>query len=633
MAFVDKKDKCDMEYFDQVFAYDGDDLGAKYTKEKTGFKIWAPTAEKVLVNLYEHGESGNPFDMIPMKKGKKGTWHCEKYGDIKGFYYTYTVKFNDITNETVDIYAKAVGVNGNRGMVVDLKATNPEGFENDVKPSFENPTDACIYELHIRDVSMDDSSGIKNKGKFLALRETGTKNRAGYSTGLDHIKDLGVTHVQLLPCFDYASVDETQPENNEYNWGYDPKNYDVPEGSYSTDPNDGAVRIREMKEMVMALHENGLRVIMDVVYNHTYDIANSWFQKTVPDYYYRKTDAGYSNASGCGNETASDRLMFRKYMVDSVTYWAREYHIDGFRFDLMAVHDMDTICAIRQALDKIDPTIMVYGEGWTAQTAAIPYYEQALKANIGMISGVGAFNDDIRDAIKGSVFNFKGKGFVNGGSGYEERVRFGIVGSIDHPQTGIKGWAKAPGQSINYISCHDNLTFWDKLTLSNKSDSLENRIRMTKLGAAILFTSQGVPFIQAGEEILRSKDLDENSYKSPDKVNSIKWDEKTVNIDTYEYYKGLIAFRKANPEFRLKSADEIKKHLSFINADKSNVVAYRLENIIAIFNANSDCVEINIPKGDWNIYVNDKEAGTNILGTVKDVVTVAPISALVLKMQ
>jgi pullulanase len=622
-----------MEYFDQVFAYNGDDLGAKYTKEKTCFKVWAPTADKVSVNLYENGEGGNPFDTIPMKRGKKGTWHCEKNGDINGFYYTYNIKIDDTINETVDIYAKATGVNGNRGMVVNLKATNPKGFEADVRPPFEAPTDACIYELHIRDLSMDGSSGIRNKGKFIGITEKGTRNHAGLSTGLDHIKDLGVTHVQLLPSFDFGSVDETKPENNEYNWGYDPKNYNVPEGSYSTDPENGAVRIKEMKEMVQALHKNGIRVIMDVVYNHTYDIANSWFQKTVPDYYYRKTDAGYSNASGCGNETASDRLMFRKYMVDSVTYWASEYHIDGFRFDLMAVHDLDTMRAIRQALDKIDTTIMVYGEGWTAETAAIPYYEQTLKANIGMVPGVGAFSDDIRDAIKGSVFDFKGKGFVNGEKNCEARVRFGIVGAIDHPQTGIKGWAKAPGQSINYISCHDNLTFWDKLALSNESDSKEDRIRMTKLGAAILFTSQGVPFIQAGEEILRSKGLDENSYKSPDSVNSIKWDEKTINIDTYEYYRGLIAFRKANPELRLKSAEEIRKQLSFIDTENSNVVAYRLENIIAIFNAGSDSVEINLPNGKWNIYIDDKKAGNEILGTAKDVVTVAPISAMVLKMQ
>jgi pullulanase len=325
--------------------------------------------------------------------------------------------------------------------------------------------------------------------------------------------------------------------------------------------------------------------------------------------------------------------MFRKYMVDSVTYWAREYHIDGFRFDLMAVHDIDTMRAIRRALDKIDPTIMVYGEGWTAETAAIPYYEQALKANIAMVPGVGAFSDDIRDAVKGSVFDFKGKGFVNGAKNCEKRVRFGIVGATTHPQTGMKGWSKSPSQSINYVSCHDNLTFWDKLTIANGEDGREDRIRMTKLGAAIIFTSQGVPFIQAGEEILRSKDLDENSYKSPDSVNSIKWDEKTANIDVYEYYKGLIAFRKANPPLRLNNADEVKKKLTFFDNGMGNVVAYQLENIIAIFNANTDEIEINLPNGSWNIYVNDKKAGNTVLGTASNSVKVPRISALVLKMK
>jgi pullulanase len=622
-----------MEYFDQLFAYDGDDLGAVYTKDKTVFKIWAPIAEKVFVNLYENGESGYPFDRIPMKRGNRGVWRCEKYGDLNGFYYTYNIKFENATNEAVDLYARAVGANGNRGMIVDLKATNPKGFENDVKPPFEAPTDAIIYELHIRDLSMDSSSGIKYKGKFLGLTETGTKNRAGHSTGLDHIKDLGVTHVQLLPVFDYATVDETKPEANEYNWGYDPKNYNVPEGSYSTDPHDGAVRIREMKEMVMALHKNGLRVVMDVVFNHTYDIENSWFQKTVPDYYYRKTDAGYSNASGCGNETASDRLMFRKYMVDSVTYWAREYHIDGFRFDLMAVHDIDTMRAVRAALDKIDPSILVYGEGWTAETAAIPYYEQALKTNIGMIPGVGAFNDDIRDDIKGSVFIDSNRGFINGNPHCVNKIKFGVVGAGDHPQTGIKGWTKAPGQSINYISCHDNLTFRDKLSVSNPGDDGETIARMTKLGAAIIFTAQGVPFIQAGEEILRSKDHDANSYKSPDFINSIKWDSKTANIDIYQYYKGLIALRRANPQLRLRTADDIRSRLTFIDLDINETVGYRVDDTLVIYSANRDDITVNLPDGEWDIYVNLEKAGTEILGTVSGEIIIPRLSALILKLK
>jgi pullulanase len=422
--------------------------------------------------------------------------------------------------------------------------------------------------------------------------------------------------------FDFSSVDETT--SNQYNWGYDPKNYNVPEGSYSTNPYDGAVRIREMKEMIKSFHENGIRVNMDVVYNHTFDIENSWFQKTVPDYYYRRNKNGYSNASGCGNETSSDRLMFRKFMVDSVTYWATEYHLDGFRFDLMAVHDLDTMKAIREALDKIDTSIMLYGEGWTADSAAIPYYEQALKTNIGKIPPIGAFSDDIRDAIKGSVFDFKGKGFVNGACDCEPRIKSAIIASIDN-------WAAVPTQSINYISCHDNLTFWDKLAISNAADTLEDRIRMYRLGAAILFTSQGVPFIQAGEEMLRSKDLDENSYKSSDKINSIKWDEKTINIDTYEYYKGLIEFRKANDILRLKTSDDIRQNLKFLDSCNKNVVMYMIGDIFAIFNANKEAITINLPEGKWNIYINDKKAGNQVLDNVQNNATIPEISAMILK--
>jgi pullulanase len=429
--------------------------------------------------------------------------------------------------------------------------------------------------------------------------------------------------------FDFCSVDEqsivSTSESTQYNWGYDPKNYNAPEGSYSTNPYDGVVRIREMKQMIKSFHENGIRVNMDVVYNHTFDIENSWFQKTVPDYYYRRNKKGYSNASGCGNETASDRLMFRKFMVDSVTYWATEYHLDGFRFDLMAVHDLDTMKAIREALDKIDTSIMLYGEGWTADSAAIPYYEQALKTNIRQIPPVGAFSDDIRDAIKGSVFDHKGKGFINGACDCEGRIKSAITGEVDN-------WAATPAQSINYISCHDNLTFWDKLAISNADDTLEDRIRMYRLGAAILFTSQGVPFLQAGEEILRSKDLDENSYKSSDKINSIKWDEKTTNIDTYEYYKGLIEFRKANDALRLKTSDDIRRNLKFVDSCKKNVIMYQVDDIIAIFNANKQEVHVNLPNGKWNIYINDIKAGTNILDIVQNVVTVPKISALILKL-
>lgn len=640
-------------YFDEAFTYDGDDLGATYTKEKTGFKVWAPTASEVSLNLYEQGDGDNLIETVPMTLGDKGVWFCEKQGDLNGIYYTYSIKNGNKTNEAVDLYARTTGVNGNRGMVVDLSATNPEGFENDTRPAFVNPTDAIIYELHVRDLSSDASSGISNTGKFLGFTETGTTNADGLATGIDHIKDLGVTHVQILPSYDYATVDESKLDTPQFNWGYDPKNYNVPEGSYSTDPYHGEVRINEMKQMVQALHENGIRVNMDVVYNHTFNIEDSNFQKTVPEYYYRKVGENYSNASGCGNETASDHAMMRKYMVDSVVYWATEYHIDGFRFDLMAVHDIETMNAIRSALDKIDPSIMVYGEGWTGGDCAISSSQQALKANIAKMDRVGAFSDDIRDGIKGSVFDAQDKGFVSGKDGMEESIKFGIVAATPHPQVltykndkGSKSWAAQPGQSINYISCHDNLTFWDKLAISNADDSEETRIKMNKLGSAIILTSQGVPFFQAGEEMLRSKPsatveggFDENSYASPDSTNSIKWSNKASVMDTYEYYKGLIAFRKAHSALRMATTADIQNNLVFMGGLDANVVGYTIANnangdtaekITVILNGNENAVNVTLPAGTWEICVNDKAAGTASVGTAEGTVSVAGISAMVL---
>ncbi len=640
-------------YFDEEMAYDGDDLGAVYTKDKTTFKLWAPTASEVSLNLYEQGDGDNLLETVPMTSGEKGTWSCEKQGDLNGVYYTYSIKIGNKTNEAVDLYARTTGVNGDRGMVVDLAATNPEGFENDVRPAFENATDAVIYELHIRDLSSDASSGITNTGKFLGLTETGTINSDGLLTGLDHIRDLGVTHVQILPSYDYATVDETKLDTAQFNWGYDPKNYNVPEGSYSTDPYHGEVRVNEMKQMVQALHANGIRVNMDVVYNHTYNIEGSWFQKTVPDYYYRKVGDSYSNASGCGNETASDRAMVRKYIVDSVVYWATEYHIDGFRFDLMAVHDIETMNAVRAALDEIDPSIMVYGEGWTGGDCAISSSRQALKANIAKIERVGAFSDDIRDAIKGNVFDALDKGFVNGGNGMEESIKFGVVAATPHPQVilsknekGTKSWAGQPGQSINYISCHDNLTFWDKLAISNADDSEETRIKMNRLGSAIILTSQGVPFFQAGEEMLRSKPsdksetgFDENSYCSPDATNSLKWDNKFNVIETYEYYKGLIAFRKAHGALRMTTTSDIQNSITFMSGLDANVVGYTItgkpnnetaEKIIVIYNANDVAVDVKLPAGAWDICINGEKAGTASIGMAEGTVSVEAISAMVL---
>lgn len=640
-------------YFDEQLAYDGDDLGATYTKEKTTFKVWAPTATSVNLKLYESGDRDDLLETVAMKQQDKGVWVCEKQGDLNGVYYTYEVTVAGKTNEAVDLYARTTGVNGNRGMVIDLASTNPEGFENDVRPEFKNDTDAVIYELHVRDLSSDASANIQNVGKFLGLTEKGTKTADGLPTGLDHILDLGVTHIQIMPSYDYATVDESKLDTPQFNWGYDPKNYNVPEGSYSTDPYHGEVRVKEMKQMIQTLHENGIRVNMDVVYNHTFNIVDSNFQKTVPDYYYRKNGDSYTNGSGCGNETASDRAMVRKYIVDSVVYWATEYHIDGFRFDLMAVHDMDTMNAVVEALAKIDPTIMVYGEGWNGGESGLEVGKRMLKSNMKQVEKVGAFNDDIRDGIKGNVFDSLDKGFVSGKAGMEESIKFGVVGATAHPQVltskndkGSSSWAGQPGQSINYASCHDNLTLWDKLAISNPDDTEADRVKMNKLSAAIVLTSQGVPFFQAGEEMLRSKpsatkegEFEENSYVSPDSTNSLKWDNKANVIDVYNYYKGLIAFRKAHGAFRMTQTADVQEHLVFMSGLDENVVAYTIsgqpngetaQKIVVIYNANNETTDIKLPSGEWDVCVDGNTAGVASLRKVEGTVSVEPISCMVL---
>ena len=588
-------------FFSKLFSYDGGDLGAVYTKECTRFRLWAPTASNVSLNLYEKGDGNTLLQTIPMKKDRKGTWFYEKTGDLNGKYYTYSVTVDGITREAVDLYAKSAGVNGDRGMILDMEVTNPEGFADDKRPDFIKPTDAVIYELHIRDLSSDSSSGIQNVGKFLGLTESGTVNSEGLSTGLDHIKDLGITHVQLLPVYDYATVDESQLDTPQFNWGYDPKNYNVPEGSYSLNPFDGTVRIKEYKQLIQTLHSNNIRVIMDVVYNHTFDIENSNFQKTVPDYYYRKHGDTYSNASGCGNETASERAMMRKYMVDSVVYWATEYHIDGFRFDLMGIHDIKTMKAIRAALDQVDPTIMMYGEGWTSGDSPLAESKRAMKKATRSLKGVGSFSDDIRDSLKGHVFEALDQGYISGKPDMENSVKICVVGSTENEQTDYTGhakasafWASSPSQTINYLSCHDNLTLWDKLSITNAQDSREDRIKMNKLGAAIVFTSQGVPFLQAGEEMLRSKPsatvkgyYDSNSFQAPDFTNCIKWDKKGKVLDVYEYYKGLIQFRKEHDLLRLATTREIQESLYFQKEVPKNVVAYTLRGNSNTKNAES----------------------------------------------
>lgn len=638
-----------MQKFDYE-VYTGNDLGAVYSPKMTRFKVWAPEAESVKLNLYKQGEGDNLIDQHIMKKSANGTYVFEKQGDCNGIYYTYTVVNHGEEQEAVDPYTKAAGVNGQRGMVINLAKTNPQGFEMDGYRNPEHITDAIIYEGSVRDFTMDESSGVFHNGKFLGLTEANTTNHFGEATALDYISGLGVTHVQILPAFDFETVDEKN-QKAQYNWGYDPDNYNVPEGSYAVSPYDGAVRIQEMKQMVLALHSRGIGVIMDVVFNHTYRRDDSNLQKIVPGYYYRSDETGYTNGSGCGNEVASDRPMVQKLIVDSLIYWAKEYHIDGFRFDLMGVLDIDTMNVIAERLKEIRPDVYLYGEGWNGGPSSLAEEKRAFKASAKKMPGIGMFNDDIRDTIKGSVFYDDHLGFVNGGTHLENALRYGITGAVAHPQVdydayGSKPWAKEPGQSINYVSCHDNYTLWDKLSVSCPEASEEKKKAMNRLCAAIVFTSQGVPFIQAGEEFLRSKPLPEkkgfaeNSYNMPDAVNSIKWDNIHEYPDMIAYYKGLMALRKAHPVFRMQSEAEMTQNLCFLSDTPENVVAYLLkgkgaddtpENILVIFNGNDEEILYNLPEGKWKILVDDKTAGADGKKNISEKADVEPLSALVLE--
>lgn len=638
-----------MQNFDYE-VYEGNDLGAVYTPKMTRFKVWAPEAEAVKLNLYKEGEGDNLIERCAMKKSRNGIFTFERQGDCNGIYYTYTVVNHGDEQEAVDPYTKAAGVNGRRGMVINLEKTNPQGFELDEYRNPEHITDAIIYEGSVRDFTMDESSGVFHNGKFLGLTEANTTNHFGEATALDYISDLGITHVQILPAFDFETVDEKN-QKAQYNWGYDPDNYNVPEGSYAVNPYDGAVRIQEMKQMVLALHSRGIGVIMDVVFNHTYRRDDSNLQKIVPGYYYRSDETGYTNGSGCGNEVASDRPMVQKLIVDSLIYWAKEYHIDGFRFDLMGVLDIDTMNVIAERLKEIRPDIYLYGEGWNGGPSSLAEEKRAFKASAKKMPGIGMFNDDIRDTIKGSVFYDDHLGFVNGGTHLENALRYGITGAVAHPQVdydayGSKPWAKELGQSINYVSCHDNYTLWDKLSVSCPEASEEKKKAMNRLCAAIVFTSQGVPFIQAGEEFLRSKPLPEkkgfaeNSYNMPDAVNSIKWDNIHEYPDMIAYYKGLMALRKAHPVFRMQSEAEMTQNLCFLSDTPENVVAYLLkgkgaddtpENILVIFNGNDEEILYNLPEGKWKILVDDKTAGADGKKNISAKADVEPLSALVLE--
>lgn len=626
------------EEFDKLFYYSGNDLGNIYSPQHTKFRVWAPTASEAKLVTYKKWNDKIGTE-INMQQGEKGTWKAEIKGNQKGLFYTYKVKIGDKWTEAVDPYVRAASVNGDKGVVIDLNETNPKKWKANKKPEFKKPEDAIIYELHVRDLSIQPESGIKQKGKYLGVTEKGTKGPEGVKTGLDHMKDLGVTHVQFLPIFDYASVNEETLNEPQYNWGYDPKNFNVPEGSYSTNPYEPTVRITELKQMIQVLHDNNLRIVMDVVYNHMYNAAESNFHKLVPGYYYRYNEDGtFANGTGVGNDTASERKMMRKFMVDSVTYWAKEYNLDGFRFDLMGIHDYETMNEIRKAVDQIDSSIILHGEGWDLNTPLAAELK-ANQKNAEKMKGIAHFNDNIRDGLKGSVFEEKENGFVNGKQNMEDRIKKGITAGIDYDTN--SSTYQDPEQVLTYVEAHDNHTLWDKLELTNPGDSAEVRKQMHKLSSSILLTSQGIPFLHAGQEFMRTKYGDHNSYKSPDSINQMDWLRRAAYNNEVDYMKGLIDLRKKYPAFRMTSTEQIKKHISFIDAPK-NVIAYSIdgkgngnknENFMVAHNANRESVDITLPsKGPWKVLVDGKQAGSKTLYVVhNNKIKVPALSSFVLK--
>ena len=605
-----------------------------YTPQATTFKLFAPSeARRVQLRLYKDSDSQKAMKTVKLQKTGQDLWTATVKGDLKDRFYTFDMG----RGECPGVFAKAVGVNGRKGCILDLKDTDPEGWTEDRRPVTKSPADLVIYEMHHRDFSIARKDAA-HPGKFLALTEP---------WAISHLKELGVNAVHILPSYDYGSVDETRLSDNKYNWGYDPVNYNVPEGGYSTNPYQPEVRINEFKQMVQAMHKAGIRVILDVVYNHTYDIEHSNFQRTYPDYFYRKTAEGqYSNGSGCGNETASEKPMMRKFMIESVKYWINEYHIDGFRFDLMGVHDIETMNAIRKAVNEIDPSLFIYGEGWSAGACAIPNEQLGMKANIPQMPTIAAFSDEIRDALRGPFSDDTQPAFLAGLAGHKESIKFGIAGAISHPQVDMtkvnysqKPWAIEPTQMISYVSCHDDMCLVDRLKSSIPGITNNELIRLDLLAQTAVFTSQGVPFMLSGEELLRNKKGVHNSFESPDSINQLNWDNLKLYPQVFNYYKNLIQLRKNHPAFRLGNADLVRKHLEFIDTPE-NVVAFRLKNyasrddwrnIIVVLNASKEPAEVTIPDGQYTIVCCDGIINENGLGTIKGTKTVTePQSALIL---
>lgn len=630
--------------YDEFPVYEKNDLWPDYTPVRTILKIWSPVADAVKLTIYSNGHDNKILETHLLTESEQGVWAITLQGDYKNRYYTFQLKFQGrYLEETPGIYANAVGVNGKRALILDLSISNPKGWNKHQSPILEHVGDVIIYELHLKDLSIHYSAGSYYPGKYLGAVEPDTINYQGFNTGIEHLKELGITHVHLLPVFDFHSIDESNPDMPQYNWGYDPQNYNVPEGSYSSNPYRGEVRIREFKEMIMRFHANGIRVILDVVYNHTGSTEHSNFNLEVPGYYYRHHKNGrLSNASGCGNETASERPMMRKFMIESCKHWVKEYKIDGFRFDLMAVHDIETMNQLSTELKRIDPNLFLYGEGWTACKSPLSVSKRALKKYTYKLKDIASFNDDIRDGIKGSVFDANGKGFVSGAYELAESVKFGIVAAGNHPQIDFQrincskeAWSKEPAQSIAYVSNHDNHTLFDKLKLSRPDASEEDIKKMHCLANAIVLTSQGIPFLHAGVEMMRSKNGAHNTYNAPWRVNKIDWKLKTKNSDVYSYYQSLIQLRKNHPAFKMPTHDMIRIHLRFKNTSTPGVIAFHIHgsangdtwnNILVIYNASEHDFSYSIPDGRWNIAARGLEINQNGLGTVQKTVSVPAIS-------
>jgi pullulanase len=604
-------------------AYTGSDLGVHWSAAETKCRLWAPTAEAVRMHLYANGQDGLPSVTVELAKGERGTWYTTLAGNRHGTYYTCQVKVNGKwLAEVPDPYAKAAGVNGRRGMIVNMAAAEPQGWQQDVIPKAVPPTDAVVYELHVRDASIHPSSGAAQKGGYLGLAEAGTKTPDGTPTGIDHLKALGITHVHLLPVFDFNSVDESKPNMSQYNWGYDPLNYNVPEGSYSSDATRGEVRIREFRQMVMALHKAGIGVVMDVVYNHTASTENSVFNQTVPGYYYRqKADGSWSDASACGNETASERPMMRKFMIESLLHWVKEYHIDGFRFDLMGIHDIETMNTISAALNEAKPGILLYGEGWTAGESPLAEVKRALKKHVSKLNGIAVFGDDLRDGIKGSVFKHEEKGFATGNAAAAESVKFGLSGASGHGSVdmyqvnySIEPYAASPAQVVSYAECHDNHVLWDRIALSNPDATVAQRREMHRLALGIVLTAQGVGFLHAGTEFFRTKQGVENSFQSPDSINAINWNMASEHRDMVTYVHQLIAMRKAHPSFRLGTAGLIGELMKFKSGLPKGVIGYTVsaeylgdtwKQVTVLYNGNTEPVTAKLDTGGWKTAIHN----------------------------